>query len=85
MTNLFDLTGKVALITGGTHGLGMAMAKALGDAGATLVINGHTPAKMTAAMEEYKAGGYKAYEFLFDVILSYSFKSYGCKQTKCYH
>ncbi|UII23403.1 gluconate 5-dehydrogenase [Fulvivirga ligni] len=67
MTNLFDLTGKVALITGGTHGLGMAMAKALGDAGATLVINGHTPAKMTEAMQEYKAGGYKAYEFLFDV------------------
>ena len=67
MTNLFDLTGKVALITGGTHGLGMAMAKALGDAGATLVINGHTPAKMTAAIEEYKAGGYNVHEFLFDV------------------
>ena len=38
--NLFDLTGKVALITGGTHGLGMAMALGLGNAGATLVING---------------------------------------------
>ncbi|UII27161.1 gluconate 5-dehydrogenase [Fulvivirga maritima] len=64
---LFDLTDKIALITGGTHGLGMAMAKALGDAGATLIINGHTPSKMKAAMDSYQAEGYKAHEFIFDV------------------
>ncbi len=40
--NLFDLTGKTALVTGGTHGLGMAMAMGLGKAGAKIVINGHT-------------------------------------------
>ena len=40
MTNdLFDLTGKVALVTGATHGLGMAMATALGNAGAKIVVN----------------------------------------------
>lgn len=67
MTNLFDLTGKVALITGATHGLGMAMATALGRAGATLVINGNTPAKMEAALETYKKEGLNVHGLLFDV------------------
>lgn len=67
MTNLFDLTGKVALITGATHGLGMAMATALGRAGATLVINGNTPAKMEAALETYKNEGLNVHGLLFDV------------------
>lgn len=67
MMNLFDLTGKVALITGATHGLGMAMAKALGQAGARLVINGNTPAKMEAALESYRKEGFDAQGYLFDV------------------
>uniref|UniRef100_UPI00403802BE SDR family NAD(P)-dependent oxidoreductase n=1 Tax=Algoriphagus halophilus TaxID=226505 RepID=UPI00403802BE len=41
----FDLKGKIALVTGATHGLGMAMAKALALSGAKLVVNGHTPSK----------------------------------------
>ena len=41
-TSLFDLTGKVALVTGATHGLGMAMAKGIGKAGATVIINGNS-------------------------------------------
>ena len=65
--NLFDLTGKVALITGATHGLGMAMAKALGRAGAKLVINGNTPAKMEAALKSYQEEGFDAKGYLFDV------------------
>ncbi|MEN7546818.1 gluconate 5-dehydrogenase [Rapidithrix thailandica] len=65
--SLFDLKNKIALITGGTHGLGMAMAKGLGKAGATLVINGHTPEKMEKALAEYKAEGLTAYGYLFDV------------------
>lgn len=65
--NLFDLTGKRALITGGTHGLGMAMAKGLGRAGATLIINGHSPGKMNAALEEYKKEGITVHSALFDV------------------
>ena len=40
--SLFDLTGKVALVTGATHGLGMAMAKGIGKAGARVVINGNS-------------------------------------------
>lgn len=66
-TSLFDLTGKHALITGGTHGLGMAMAKGLAQAGATLIINGHTPAKMKVALEHYKDQGFNTVGYLFDV------------------
>jgi len=64
---LFDLTGKTALITGGTHGLGMAIATALAEAGATLVINGHTPARLEKAKEEYAAKGIMVHTYLFDV------------------
>ena len=66
-SQLFDLTGKRALITGGTHGLGMAMAKGLGHAGATLIINGHTKDKMDQALAEYTNDGLKASGYLFDV------------------
>ncbi|WP_207431615.1 gluconate 5-dehydrogenase [Sabulibacter ruber] len=67
MTHLFDLTGKVALVTGATHGLGMAMATALGKAGATLVVNGNTPEKMERALEQYRAEGLDVKGYLFDV------------------
>ncbi|MBD8489940.1 gluconate 5-dehydrogenase [Echinicola sp. CAU 1574] len=67
MKELFDLTGKVALVTGATHGLGMAMAKALGKSGATLIVNGHTPAKMESAIKAYKEDGIEAHGYLFDV------------------
>lgn len=64
---LFNLTGKRALITGGTHGLGMAIAKGLGMAGAELIITGTTPSKMETALAEYAASGIKSTGFLFDV------------------
>ena len=67
MTRLFELTGKRALITGGTHGLGMAMAKGLAEAGATLLINGHSPEKMNSALLEYSSHGINAEAHLFDV------------------
>ena len=67
MMNLFDLKGKVALVTGATHGLGMAMAKALAQAGATLVINGHTPEKMEKAIAAYAEDGIQVKGYLFDV------------------
>jgi gluconate 5-dehydrogenase len=63
----FELKGKIALVTGATHGLGMAMAKALAHQGATLVINGHTPAKMEAAIKDYASEEIIAHPYLFDV------------------
>ena len=65
--NLFNLTGKVALITGAVHGLGMAMAKGLGNAGATIVINNNTLDKLDEAIAEYRASGLNAYGYVFDV------------------
>lgn len=64
---LFDLTGKTALVTGGTHGLGMAIGTALAEAGATIIVNGHTPAKLAAAGKAYAEKGIKAHMYLLDV------------------
>lgn len=65
---LFNLSGKVALITGATHGLGMAMATGLGKAGATLVINGNSSQeKLDKSVAYYKSIGLKAYGYRFNV------------------
>lgn len=66
-TVLFDLSGKNALVTGGTHGLGMAMALGLSEAGATLIINGHSEDRLDAALQTYKEAGAEAHGYLFDV------------------
>lgn len=65
--NLFNLTGKVALVTGATHGLGMAMATALAQAGATLVVNDLSQEKLDAAIAQYAERGIKAHGYIFDV------------------
>ncbi|WP_405563280.1 gluconate 5-dehydrogenase [Polaribacter sp. Asnod6-C07] len=66
--NLFDLSGKVALITGATHGLGMAMAKGIGNAGAKIIINGNSSQeKLDKAVADYKSQGIDAYGYLFNV------------------
>lgn len=64
---LFDLSGKRALVTGGTLGLGMAMAKGLSSAGAHIIINGHSSEKMKSALAEYEKSGCPAAGYLFDV------------------
>lgn len=64
---LFDLSGKNALITGATHGLGMAMAKGMGNAGANLIINDLTSDKIEKAVKEYKDSGLEVHSYLFDV------------------
>ena len=57
---LFDLTGKVALITGGTKGLGLQMAEALGEQGAKIFINARNPAEVEAVVAQLNARGIEA-------------------------
>jgi 2-deoxy-D-gluconate 3-dehydrogenase len=64
---LFDLTGKVAVITGGNGGIGLAMAKGLAEAGARIAIAARNESKAQAAMGELKALGAEAAFFAVDV------------------
>lgn len=66
--SLFNVAGKIALITGSTHGLGMAMARGLGLAGATIVVNGNSSQeKIEIAVAAYKQEGIKAIGYKFNV------------------
>ncbi|MEP3390115.1 MAG: gluconate 5-dehydrogenase [Reichenbachiella sp.] len=68
MMDLFNLKGKVALVTGATHGLGMAMATGLGKAGAKVVINGNSSQqKIDHAVEMYREDGIEVAGYKFDV------------------
>lgn len=64
---LFSLKSKIALVTGATHGIGMAIARALYSAGASLTINDRDEAKLTAAIEEYERHGVVVHGYLCDV------------------
>ena len=65
---LFNIKGKVALVTGSTHGLGMAMAMGLGKAGATIVVNGNSSQeKIDKAVADYKKEGINAVGYKFNV------------------
>ncbi|MCK5067131.1 MAG: gluconate 5-dehydrogenase [Bacteroidales bacterium] len=66
-TALFDLSGKTALVTGGTHGLGMAIAAGLANAGATIVINDVFTDKLQSAKTEYAGMGIEVHTYLLDV------------------
>jgi len=66
-TKLFDLTGKNALITGGTHGIGMAIATGLAEAGATIIINDVVRERLEAAKGEYAKNGIHIHTYVLDV------------------
>ncbi|MBC7369802.1 MAG: SDR family oxidoreductase [Undibacterium sp.] len=64
---LFNLTGRTALITGSSQGLGLAMARGLGAAGASLVLNGRDEHKLAAAAAALRAEGFQVATSAFDV------------------
>jgi gluconate 5-dehydrogenase len=65
--NTFQLSNKVALITGSSAGIGFALARALGEAGAHVVINGRNEQKVASATQTLKSEGLNVSESVFDV------------------
>jgi gluconate 5-dehydrogenase len=64
---LFDLSGRTALVTGSSRGLGRAIAEGLAKAGARLMVNGVDPTRVEAAVAEMHAAGLAAEGSAFDV------------------
>jgi 2-deoxy-D-gluconate 3-dehydrogenase len=64
---LFDLTGRVAIVTGGNGGIGLGMARGLAAAGATVVLAARDDAKLSAAAGELVAAGGQARTVTVDV------------------
>lgn len=64
---LFDLTGRIALVTGSSRGLGWAIARALAAAGARVVLNGRAPATLGPRRAALEAWGWAAEVAPFDV------------------
>jgi gluconate 5-dehydrogenase len=67
MKELFDLTGKVALVTGGTHGIGMAIGILLARAGAKVCINDLQQDKLDLCKEAFKKEGLEVFTLIFNV------------------
>ena len=66
-SKLFDLSSKVAVVTGGNGGIGLGMARGLAEAGADIVIVGRNEAKSSAAGAEIRQCGVKAISVVADV------------------
>jgi len=63
---IFDLTGKLALITGSSQGIGFALARGLAGAGAEIVLNGRDPSKLAAAADTLTQEGATVHQLAFD-------------------
>lgn len=64
----FDLTGRIALVTGSSQGIGRALAEGLAGAGATVIVHGRDAAKAALAADEItRTSGILAYSRTFDV------------------
>src|SRR3954447_1029757 len=66
-SGLFDLTGKVAIVTGGNGGIGLGIARGLAEAGADIVVVGRNEAKSSSAVTDLKACGVRAISITADV------------------
>jgi gluconate 5-dehydrogenase len=67
MNNLFDVSGKIALITGSGQGIGFTLAKGLAKAGCTVILNDIVEERLKGAVERLRIEGFSAHGFVFDV------------------
>jgi gluconate 5-dehydrogenase len=67
MKDLFDLTGKVALVTGGTHGIGLATGILLAKAGARVAVNGTNEERLAGCRERFGNEQLDVFTLKFDV------------------
>ncbi|MBA1156433.1 SDR family oxidoreductase [Microvirga mediterraneensis] len=67
IANLFDLSGRVALVTGSSAGIGFALARGLGRAGSRVVLNGRQPDRVAGAARILRDEGSSVFEMPFDV------------------
>jgi len=66
-THLFDLTGRTALVTGSSQGIGLTLARGLAEAGATVVLNGRAAQRLVEPLESLRMAGHRAHAVPFDV------------------
>ena len=64
---LFDLSGRVALVTGGSRGLGLQIAEALGEMGAKVAITARKPKELSDAQEQLRQGGIDVMTYACDL------------------
>jgi gluconate 5-dehydrogenase len=67
LSPLCDLSGKTALVTGSSDGLGLAIARGLAAAGAAIVLNGRDELKLAAVLKSFEAEGRRTHARAFDV------------------
>jgi gluconate 5-dehydrogenase len=67
VTEIFDLSGRVALVTGGSRGLGEEMAEGLAEAGASLMLLARRPQWLDPAVERFRARGFRCDGAICDV------------------
>lgn len=65
--NMFSLEGKIALVTGGAHGIGFAIAESYAEAGATVVFNCSSEVSLERGLAAYKEKGIDAHGYVCDV------------------
>jgi gluconate 5-dehydrogenase len=65
--NIFDLKGRLALVTGSSQGIGSAIAEGLAQAGARIVLNGRDVSKLKAMQDSLKSKGHDVHALAFDV------------------
>lgn len=81
---LFDLSGRIAVITGGNGGIGLGMAKGMATAGATIVVAGRDAKKNAAAVEELAELGATASAIAVDVLKEDSCRALIADTVKAY-